>query len=120
MLSAAIPSVCPSICLFVRPSVRHTRFVSKRQNISLKFFHNLIGLVVFHHQGSLHKSDGFTPNGGAKYKGSSDFRPICGYVSESGSNALKDEYKVVCALSNSALSMTLSDPESQFQGHSIV
>ena len=28
------------------------------------------------------KSDGFTPNGGAKYKGYSNFRPICGYISE--------------------------------------
>jgi len=33
---------------------------------------------------------------------------------------MEDEYKVVCALSNSAFSMTLSDPEPQFQGHSIV
>jgi len=34
---------------------------------------------------------------------------------------MEDEYKV-CAVSNSAvpLSMTLSDPEPQFQGHSIV
>jgi len=26
-------------------------------------------ILVFRHQGSLHKSDGFTPNGGSKYKG---------------------------------------------------
>ena len=26
-------------------------------------------ILVFRHQGSLHISDGFTPNGGAKYKG---------------------------------------------------
>ena len=26
-------------------------------------------ILVFRHQGSLRKSDGFTPNGGAKYKG---------------------------------------------------
>jgi len=26
-------------------------------------------ILVFEHQGSLRKSDGFTPNGGAKYKG---------------------------------------------------
>ena len=25
---------------------------------------------------------GFTPNGGAKYKVCSNFRPICGYISE--------------------------------------
>ena len=43
-------------------------------------------ILVFRHQGSLRKSDGFTPNGGAKYKGrvakTSNFRPICGYISE--------------------------------------
>ena len=26
-------------------------------------------ILVFRHQGSFRKSDGFTPNGGAKYKG---------------------------------------------------
>ena len=33
---------------------------------------------------------------------------------------MEDEYKVVCALSNSAIFDDLSDPEPQFQGHSIV
>ena len=83
-------------------------------------------IVVFrhHHQGSLRKSGGFTPNGGAKYKGCSNFRPICGYISETvidrGIVTMEDEYKVVCALSNSAAFDDLSDPEPQFQGHSIV
>jgi len=68
--------------LSVRPFVRlsHACIVSKRLNVSSKFFHYLIG--PFSHQGSLSKSDGFTPNGGAKYKGVSNFRPICGYISE--------------------------------------
>jgi len=39
-------------------------------------------ILVFRHQGSLRKSEGVTPNGGAKYKGGSDIRPICGYISE--------------------------------------
>ena len=42
-------------------------------------------ILVFRHQRSLRKSDGFTHNGGAKYKGGSktiNFRPICGYISE--------------------------------------
>jgi len=41
-------------------------------------------ILVFRHQGLLRNSDGFTPNGGAEYKGKggSDFRPICGYISE--------------------------------------
>jgi len=37
---------------------------------------------------------------------SSNFRPICGYISETvidrGIVTTEDEYKVVCALSNSA------------------
>jgi len=33
---------------------------------------------------------------------------------------MEEEYKVVCALSNMPLSMTLSDPEPKFQGHSVV
>jgi len=70
-------------------------------------------ILVFRHQGSLRKSDGFTLNGGAKYKGvakTSNFRPICGYISERvtrdsyrGIVTMEDEYKVVCALSNSAI-----------------
>jgi len=43
--------------------------------------HRLI-ILVFRHQGLLRKSDGFTPNGGAKYKDGSNFRPICGYIME--------------------------------------
>ena len=67
-------------------------------------------ILVFHHQGSLLKSDGFTeftPNGGAKYKGGSNFRPMCDYISETvrdrGIVTTEDEYKVVCALSNCAV-----------------
>jgi len=66
-------------------------------------------ILVVRHQRSLHKSDGFTPNGGAKYKGvakTSNFGPICGYISERvldrGIVTMEDEYKVVCALSNNA------------------
>jgi len=65
-------------------------------------------ILVFRHQGSLRKSDGFTPNGGAKYKGGGrNFRPICGYILERvidrGILSMEDEYKVVCALSNGAI-----------------
>jgi len=63
-------------------------------------------ILVFRHQGSLHKSDGFTPNGGAKYKRGSDCRTICGYISKMitdiGIVTMEDEYKVVCVLSNGA------------------
>jgi len=64
-------------------------------------------ILVFHHQGPLCKSENVTPNGSAKYKGGSDFRPICGYISETvrdrGIVTMEDEYKVVCAISNSAV-----------------
>ena len=66
-------------------------------------------ILVFRHQRSLRKSDGFAPNGGAKYKGvakTSNFRPICGYISERvldrGIVTMEHEYKVLCALSISA------------------
>jgi len=75
-------------------------------------------ILVFRHQGSLCKSGGVTPNRGAKYKGGSDFRPMCGYISETvrdkGIVTMEDEYKVVCTLSNGAAF------DNQFQGHSIV
>ena len=64
-------------------------------------------ILVYRYQGSLRKSGGVTPNGGAKYKGGSDFRPICGYilktVRDRGIVIMEDEYKVVCALSNGAI-----------------
>jgi len=63
-------------------------------------------ILVFRHQGSLRKSDGLIPNGAAKYNGGTNFWPICGYISERildrGTVTMEDEYKVVCALSNSA------------------
>jgi len=62
-------------------------------------------ILVFRDQGFLHKSDGFTPIGGAEYKGGSDFRPICSYISETVTDrdifTIENEHKVVCALSNS-------------------
>jgi len=63
-------------------------------------------ILVFRHQGSLRKSDGFTLNGGAKYNVGINFGPICRYISKTvidrGIVTMEDEYKVVCALSNSA------------------
>ena len=82
-------------------------------------------ILVFRHQRLLCKSEGVTPNGGAKYKGGSDFRPICGYISETVIDiaifTMENEYiksYVLCRLV--PLSMTLSDPEPKFQGHVIV
>jgi len=98
-----------SVRLYVRPSVTRV-ILSKRLNISSKFFHCLIGPWVwfysFCHQGLLRKSYGITPNGGTEYNGGyNNFQPICGYILETvidrGIFTEKDEYKFVCALSNS-------------------
>jgi len=62
-------------------------------------------ILVFRHQGSLLKSDSFIPTGAPNTRGS-NFRQICGYISETLIDkdivTMEDEYKVVCAVSNSA------------------
>jgi len=93
-----------------RLSVCHTHGLhQKTLKISSELFHHLIGpsiILVCCHQGLLRRSQGFTPNGGAEYKGGSNFRPVCGYISETvidrGIFTMEDEYEVICALSNSA------------------
>jgi len=56
----------------------------------------------------LRKSDGYIPNGGAEYKGLVIFDQYAAirYISETvidrGIFTIEDEYKVVCALSNSS------------------
>ena len=54
---------------FVRPSVTRMYCIKTDERIIeiLSPSHRPI-ILVFRHQGSLHKSDGFTPNRGAKYK----------------------------------------------------
>ena len=112
-------SVCPSVRLSVCPSVTRVYCVKTAERvIEILSLSDRSDILVFRHQRSLRKSDGFTPNGGARYKGvakTSNFWPICGYISEKvldrGIVTMEDEYKVVRALSNGAISMTLSDPE---------
>ena len=101
-------SVCPSVtrvyCIKTAECIIEILSLSDRPII-----------LVFRHQRLLRKSDGFTPKGGAKYKGGSNFRPICGYISETVINrgivTMEDEYKVVCALSNSATFDDLEWPQ---------
>jgi len=91
-----IPSVCPSVTrvICVKTAERIIEIFSPSDRPII---------LVFRHQGSLRKSGGVTPNGGAKYKGCSNFRPLCGYISETViDRGMEDEYKVVYALSNSA------------------
>jgi len=93
--------------LSVRPSVTRVYCIKTAQRIiEILSPSDRPVILVFRHQRSLRKSDSFTPKGGAKYKGDSNFRPICGYISETVINrgivTMEDKYKVVCALSNSA------------------
>jgi len=84
-------SVCPS----------HACIVSKRLSPSDRPI-----ILVSGHQRSLGKSDGLTPNGGAKYKGVKIFdqyAAISERVLDRGIVTMEDEYKVVCALSNIAI-----------------
>jgi len=60
----------PYVCLSVCPSV--TRMYCIKMAERIIEIHSLSDrpiILVFRHQGSLCKSDGFTPNGGTKYKG---------------------------------------------------
>ena len=96
------------------PSVRlsHACFVSKRLNASSKFFHCPIGpsFYFFVIKGRCSNLMASSPTGAPNTRGS-NFRPfcLCGYISETvidkdrGIVAMKDEYKVVCAPSNSAM-----------------
>ena len=115
MLSPVRMSVCPSVRLSVCPSVcssvtRVDQSKTVERIIEILSPSDRPNILVFQHQRSLRKSDGFTPNGGAKYKWvakTSNFPPICGYISERvldrGIVTVEDEYKVVCALSNGAI-----------------
>jgi len=90
---------------FVRPSVTLVLCVKTAEHKILSPSDRPI-ILVFRYQGLLRKSDGFTPNGSAEYKRDSNFRPKCDYISKTvtdrGIFTMEDEYKVVCAVSNSA------------------
>jgi len=110
-------SVCPSVCLSVT-CVYCIKTAERIIEILSPSDRPII--LVFRHQGSLCKSEGITPNGGAKYKGVTIFdhyAAISETVRDRGIVSMEGEYKVVCALSNSA---TFDDLELRFQGHSIV
>jgi len=65
-------SVRLSVCLSVRPSVtRVDQSKTVERIIEILSPSDRPNILVCRHQRSLRKSDGFTPNGGAKYKGGS-------------------------------------------------
>ena len=70
MLSAVYATLIPS----VRPSVTRVYCIKTAERIiEILSLPDRPIIVVFCHQGSLGNSEGVTPNGGAKYKGGSDF-----------------------------------------------
>ena len=101
-----------SIYLSVGPSVTRLLCIKTAQSLSRS---DGPIILVFLHQGSLCKSEGVTLNGGAKYKGGSDFRPICGYISETVRDrdivTMEDEYKSYVLYRMVSFSMTFSDPK---------
>ena len=101
----AIARICRtnSVCLSV------TRVICiKRLNVLSKFFHHLIGLsfLFFDTKGRCVNLTASPPTWVPNTRGGSNFRPICSYISETvidrGIVTMEDEYKVACALSNSA------------------
>ena len=63
-------SVCPSVRLSVWLSVTRVYCIKTAERIiEILSRSDRPIILVFRHQGSLRKSEGVTPNGGAKYKG---------------------------------------------------
>jgi len=59
-----------SVRLSVRPSVTRVHCIKTAERIiEILSLSDRPIILIFGHQRSLRKSDGFTPNGGAKYKG---------------------------------------------------
>ena len=92
-----------SVRLFVWPSVTRVLCgkIAKRI-IEILLLSDRPIILVFRHQffWRLH------PQWGRQIQGGSNFRPICGYISETvidrGIVTIEDQYKVACSLSNSA------------------
>ena len=60
------PSVCPSVC----PSITRVYCIKTAERIiEILSRSDRPIILVFRQKGSLRKSEGVTPNGGAKYKG---------------------------------------------------
>ena len=105
------PSFCPSVCLSVT-RVDQSKTVARI--IEILSPSDRPNALVFRHQRSLRKSDGFTPNGGAKYKGvakTSNFSTNMRLYLYIWKTNIKSYvlYRLV------PLTMTLSDPEASFK-----
>jgi len=60
-------------------------------------------ILVFRHQESLRKSDGFIPTGAPNARGVAIFDQYAETVRDRGIVTMEDEYKVIRALSNGAV-----------------
>jgi len=110
-----------SVCRSVRTSVTRVDCI-KTANIS-KFLQYLIGtlFLFFVNNGCCVNLTASPISGAPNIHRGIHFRPICSCISETViDKGMEDEYKVVCVHRIVPPSMTLSDLESQFQGHSIV
>jgi len=92
--------------LSVRPSVTRVYCIKTAERIiEINLRSDRPIILVFCHQGRCVNLTTTPPTGAPNTRGS-DFRPICGYISETVIDraifTMEDEYKVVCALSNSA------------------
>jgi len=101
-----------SVCL------SHACIVSKRLNVSSKFFYLLIGSSFYFlvTKGCCVNLGASPPMGAPNTRGS-DFRPICGYISETVRDRgilWKTNIKLYVLYQMVPLSMTLSDPEPHF------
>ena len=100
MYATPIPSVRLSVCHNSVHCIKTAEHIIKILSPSDRPI-----ILGFRRQGSLRNSDGFTPTGAPNTRGS-DFRPICGYISETVTDraifTMEDEYKVVCAPLKSA------------------
>jgi len=94
---------CSSVCLSVRPSVTRVLCIKTAEIIvEILSLSNSPIILVIRHQGYLRKSDGFTPNWGAEYKGVAIFDQ-CAAISWKryrGMHVLTtdDEYSHMCSI----------------------
>jgi len=104
----AIASICHGIIPSVRPSATRPHCIKTAEHIiEILSLSDRPIIIVFRRQRLLHKSDVFTPNWGAEYKGVAIFdKNKNSYISETVIDrcifTIEDECKVVCTLSNSA------------------
>jgi len=74
MLSAVYATPVPSVRPSVRLSVTRVLFIKTAEHIiEILSSSDRPIILVFRHQELLRKSDGYTPNGGAEYKGAAIF-----------------------------------------------